>query len=151
MGRYVISMFLAIGIYAMIGFVFSFQYRNVSDSDNETAVVNSARNGMTEAVNLGGQRVNEKVTINEAVAVEATLRMYAAASDFDDGARYLNVYDVKSDPAYIAVESYLEINTPFRNMINQFRKEKLESQPEIARSREIVIYEAKEVQRPSRN
>ncbi|MGC7930643.1 hypothetical protein ACP3VS_18690 [Lysinibacillus sp. VIII_CA] len=131
-------------------FTFSVQYLAVADSDNQTAVTNSARNAMTEAINLGNQRVNEKVTINEDVAIEATLRMYAATSDFEDGARYLNIHEVNSDPAYIAVDSYLEIWTPFKRTVNKYLENPKSAQPNIARSREIVIYEAKPTVRPSK-
>lgn len=136
---------LIVGLLA-IGFIYSFEYLKVADSDNQTAVTNSARNAMTEAINLGNQRVNEEITINEEVAIEATLRMYAATSDFDDGARHLNVYRVESDPAYISVDSYLEIGTPIRGMLNYFSSE-VEIIPDLTRSREIVIYEAKDTER----
>lgn len=136
---------LIIGILT-IAFSFSFSYLSAANSDNQTAVTNSARNAMTEAINLGNQRVNEEITINEEVAIEATLRMYAASSDFDDGARYLNVYRVESDPAYISVDSYLEIGTPIRGMLNYFSSD-VKVIPDITRSREVIIYEAKETER----
>ncbi|MBG9689702.1 hypothetical protein ABD91_01890 [Lysinibacillus sphaericus] len=129
-----------------ISFAFSSQYLRVADSDNQTSVTNATRNAMTEAVNLGNQRVNEEVTINEDMAIEATLRMYAASSDFDDGGRYLNVYDVKSDPAFLAVESYTEIGTPIRGMLNKFSPD-VKVVKDFTRSREIVIYEAKKLEK----
>jgi len=129
-----------------VGFIYSFEYLKVADSDNQTAVTNSSRNAMTEAINLGNARVNEEITINEDVAVEATLRMYAASSDFNGGARYVNVYNVVSDPAMIAVESYLEIGTPIRGMLNYFNKD-IDIEFDTTRSREITIYEAKETTR----
>lgn len=130
-----------------IVWTYSFEYSAVADSDNQTSVVNSSRNAMTEAVNLGAARVNEELTINEDIAVESVLREYSDASDFHDGARYLNVYQVSSDPAMIAVESYLAIGTPLKPMLNKFTK-KTDVSETIGRSREIIIYEAKETVRP---
>lgn len=139
--------FLLIVIFIYTSFIFSFEYFTIADSDNQTAVTNSARNAMTEAVNLGNASVNEEITINEDVAIEASLRMYAASSDFYDGARYLRIYDVKSEPAMIAAESYLEISTPFRRMAKLYKPD-IELKKDIGRSREIVIYEAKSLQKP---
>ncbi len=130
-----------------IAWTYSFEYAAVADSDNQTSVVNSSRNAMTEAVNLGSARVNEELTINEEIAVESVLREYSSASDFYDGSRYLNVYQVSSDPPMIAVESYLSIGTPIKPMLNRHTK-KTDVSETIGRSREIIIYEAKETVRP---
>lgn len=140
--------FILIVAILFVGFTYSYEYYQVADSDNQTALTNSTRNAMTEAVNLGNARVNEELTINEEVAVEATLRMYAATADFEDGARYLSVYDVQSDPAMLAVDSYLEIGTPLRKMLNYFNQ-RIDIENDIARSREIVIYEAKQTTQPN--
>lgn len=127
-------------------FVFSFGYKAVGNSDNQTSITNASRNAMTESVNLGSAKFNEELTINEEVAIESAIRMYAASADFSDGARYVNIKDVKSDPAMIATESYLEVNTPLRPML-KFFNHNIDVVPDYTRSREIVIYEAKEINR----
>lgn len=142
MGKYVIGAFGAIVLMMISVLIYSYSTASVADSDNQTAMNNAASQAMTEAMNLGDIRVNQKVTIDEEIAKDALIRMYAASSDYSDGARYLNVYQVNSDPAYIAVDSYLEINTPFKPFINRFSTEKRSIEPQITRSRETVIFEA---------
>lgn len=134
-----------IGILIVV-FVYSFQKIAVADSDNETGLENAARNAMTEAVNLGNARVNEEVTINEEIATESLLRQYADTTDFDGADRYLNVYQVNSDPAMIAVDSYLTVQTPIQSMLNRFT-DKNRDDTTIGRSREVIIWEAKSTTR----
>lgn len=141
------GIFIFIIFMLFLVFVISFQYVSVADSDNETAVVNSARNAMTEAINLGNARVNEEITINEEIAIEAVLRQYASTTDFFDAARYLNVYEVSSDPAMFAVESYVSIGTPIKPVLNHFTGNTDKSNI-VGRSREIVIFEAKQTVKP---
>lgn len=146
MGVKVLGFFITIIFILTTVYVFSFQYVATADSDDKTAMTNASRNSMTESVNLGGARVNEKITINEEIAIESMLRMYAASSDFDDGARYINVYEVKSEPAFIAVDSYVSIDTPIKSMLKRFSKD-IDTSNTVTRSREIVIYEAKNTTR----
>lgn len=117
----------------------SFQQVSIADSDNETSVENASRNAMTIAVNLGNARVNEEITINEEIAVEAVVRQYADSADFFDGDRYLNIYQVSSDPAMLAVESFTQLESPFLGFTRGFSN----SNDVTTRSREIVIFEAK--------
>lgn len=147
MSTQVWGLFATIGMIILLVFTYSFQKTSVADVDNETAVQNAARNAMTEAVNLGNQRVNEEVTINEEVAVEATIRMYAASSTFGDVARYINIFDVNSAPAYIAVDSYAELQTPIRGMLKKYN-DKVVERNDFTRSRDVVIYEAKDIIKP---
>lgn len=130
----------------MVVFVYSFQKISVADSDNETGIENAARNAMTEAVNLGNARVNEELTINEEIATESFLRQYADTTDFKGGERHLNVFQVTSDPAMIAVDSYITVQTPIQEMLNRYTN-KNRDDTTVGRSREIVIWEAKSTTR----
>ncbi|MCM3405513.1 DUF5411 family protein [Cytobacillus oceanisediminis] len=121
-------------------FTMSFQEVSIADSDNETSVENASRNAMTVAVNLGNARVNEEVTINEDIAVESVVRQYADSADFYNGDRYLNVYQVSSNPPMLAVESYTQLESPFLGITNPSGQNDVET-----RSREIIIYEAKKL------
>ena len=145
-----IPIFAALLIFSflLVVFTFSYNYISVSDSDNDTTLKNVARNAMTEAVNYGNLRVNEELTINEEVAVEAAVRLYAASSDFEDGGRYLNVAAVSSNPPMIALDSYTEINTPMKNTLNKIRNKTKAIEPNVTRSREVIIYEAKSRTKP---
>jgi hypothetical protein len=142
LGAFILLLFLL-----FLVFTFSFQYGSVAYSDNKTGVINASRNAMTDAVNLGNARVNESITINEEIAVESVLRQYSDTTDFFDGGRYLNIYQVSSDPAMIAVESYVSVDTPMKSMLKNFTG-KQEDSNLIGRSREIIIYEAKNTVRP---
>ncbi|MEQ2529127.1 DUF5411 family protein [Bacillaceae bacterium CLA-AA-H227] len=123
-------------------FTSSFEYISIADSDNETSVENATRNAMTQAINLGNARVNEEISINEDIAVEAIVRQYAESSDFFEGERYVNIYRISERAPMIAVDSYTVINTPFNDMASRITK-KPASNESITRSREIVIYESK--------
>lgn len=138
--------FVLILFMAFLMFTFSFQQLTIADSDNETSIENASRNAMTIAINQGNVRVNEEITINEEIAVEAVLRQYADAADFYDGDRYLNIYKVDSDPAMIAVEALNQVNTPFYRFYNSLRSENVSTEVDT-RSREIMIFEAKDLTR----
>ncbi len=144
MSKLVMGAFFIVMLLFFTVFTTSFQYLIVADSDNETSAENATRNAMTQSINWGNARVNEEITINQDIAVEAVLRQYADSSDFFDGDRFVNIYRTSSNPPMIAVESYSTIGTPFQNMANSFNKENNSSKT-VTRSREIVIYEAKEL------
>lgn len=143
----VFGIFLSLILLLFLVFALSFEYITVGESDNKTSTVNSTRNAMTGAINLGNGRVNEELTISEEIAIEATLRQYADTSDFFDGDRFLNIIETTSDPAMISVDSYLSIDTPMQSMLN-FYSGDTKSDETIGRSREIVIFEAKSITRP---
>ncbi len=143
MGKAPIAATLVVIFSTIVAFVYSFSFLFTADSDNETTVKNIARNAMTEAVNQGNLRVNEEITINEEVAVEAAVRMYAASSDFSKGDRYLNIAEVSSNPPMLAIDSYVEIMTPLKSVVNRFSSKNEILKPNITRSREVIIYEAK--------
>lgn len=142
LGAFILIIFMLLAV-----LVYSHQYTVVADSDNQTAITNAARNSMTESLNLGYARAFEEITIDEELAVESLIRMYSASSDFDDGARYVNIYEVKSDPAFIAVESYVSIDTPIKSMLQKLSTQEIDQSETITRSREVVIYEAKNITR----
>lgn len=144
MSKFVLGGFFLIFFIAAVVFTVSFEYTAVDDSDNETSVQNATRNAMTEAVNWGEARVNENITINQDIAVEAVVRQYAQTSDFFDGDRYLNVYRTITNPPMLAVESYTNVKTPFNRIANKFNKQN-NSDENITRSRDIEIVEAKEL------
>lgn len=146
MAKLLLSCFLLLFITFGLSFTLSFQQLNVVDSDNESSVENSTRNAMTQAINLGASRVNEEITINEEIAVEAVVRQYADSQSFAQGDRYLNIYKVSSNPPMLAVESYSTIDAPFKNLINEFNGEN-KSTENVTRSREVQIIEAKDVTR----
>lgn len=142
----ILGVFLLTFIALFAVFAFSFEYITVADNDNEVSIENSARNAMTQAINLGNARVMEELTINEDIAVEAVLRHYADSSDFYDSDRYVNVYEVNSNPPLLAVESFASVHTPIQEMLNNFSGENTDSET-VTRSREVIIYEAKDLSR----
>lgn len=144
MKYYVIGLFLIVIFFMSFVFAYSFEDVKIADSDNEFGVENTARNSINIAVNLGNVRANEEITINEEIAVEATLRQYADTSDYFRGDRYLNVYQVSSDPAMLAVESYAELESPILGMTKRYTKSTTPTTV-TTRSREIVIFEAKDL------
>lgn len=127
-----------------VSFTLSFERLQVIDSDNSTSVQNATRNAMTQSVNLGATRVNEEVSINREVAIEAVVRQYADSYDFAQGERYLNVYDVSSSPPMIAVEAYTLQDSPFRILTNKYKNENKPTD-DVTRSREVQIIEAKDI------
>jgi Family of unknown function (DUF5411) len=126
-----------IGLFLFIIVVFSFNYIWAADANNDTVVQNAARNAMTQAINKGSVRVTEEITINEKMAEEAFLRQYAETANFNDGTRVLNVVDISSKPAMLAVESYNVIEgLPIFKWLNQEKTAK-------TREVDVLIYEAK--------
>lgn len=91
------------------------------------------------AVNKGAARVNEEITINEKVATEALVRQYAQSSDFNDGDKILNIVNISSKPAMIAVEGYeiLEDVSIMKWLGNKDSKVK-------PKEVDVVIFEAKD-------
>ncbi|MEH6944653.1 DUF5411 family protein [Bacillus sp. JJ722] len=146
MSNSVMSAWIILTFLFFVGFTVSYQYIAMADSDNETSSTNTARNSMNVAINWGNARVNEEVTINEEIAREAVVRQYADTASFHDGNKYLNIYEVSSKPAMLAVDSYGSVDTPFMNMTNNFKGENNDTNT-ITRSREIVIYEAKDLKK----
>lgn len=142
MAKAIYSAFFLLIFIMFTVFVMSYEYIGFADNDNETSSDNTTRNSMTKAINMGDARVNEEITINEDIAVEAVVREYAQTSDFNDGTRYLNIFKTSSKPAMLAVEAYNKVETPFNSMANRFSEEE-NSNETITRSREIVIFEAK--------
>ncbi|MGG1021173.1 DUF5411 family protein [Bacillus paralicheniformis] len=146
MSKMAFSGFLLLVFIFFIVYTASFEYVKIGDNDNETSIQNSARNAMTQSINWGNARVNEEITINEEVATEAVLREYANSSSFNDGNRYVNIFKVSGKPPMLAVESYSNIKTPFNDMANVYNKQN-NSNETITRSREVVIYEAKKLEK----
>lgn len=109
----------------------------MSDSDNTTTSTAANRNAITQSINWGNARVNEEITINEDVAKEAVLRQYARDSNFADGDRYINIHNISGTPPMIAVDAYTVVKTPYSNLYSDVPDN-------ITRSRDVVIYEAKD-------
>lgn len=146
MSKMAIGGFLLFVLLFFVVWITSFEYLTIGDNDNETSSQNSARNAMTKSVNWGNARVNEEITINERVAEEAVLREYANSTSFKEGNRMLNIYQVSGKPPLLAVESYSNISTPFIDMANKYTGKK-DSNETVTRSREVVIYEAKDIEK----
>ncbi|MED3677048.1 MULTISPECIES: DUF5411 family protein [Bacillati] len=146
MSKMVIGGFLLFVLLFFVVWITSFEYITIGDNDNETSSQSSARNAMTKSINWGNARVNEEITINEKVAEEAVLREYANSTSFKEGNRMLNIYQVSGKPPLLAVESYSTIETPFVDMANKYTK-KNKTNKTITRSREVIIYEAKGIEK----
>lgn len=116
----------------------------ITEQNDDTALDNSARNALAASVNKGALRVTEEVTINEQVAEEALVRLYADNSNFNGGETSLNIYKISSKPAMIAVDSYNAVDNDLEGFIERFTGEDVPNE-RISRNREIVIFEAKDL------
>jgi len=147
MSKLVLSSFFVFVLLLFVVFTASFQYITMASKDNKGSVDNVTRNAMTVAVNWGTARVEEKITIHPTMAEEAVLRQYAETSEFGDGDRSVGIYAVAEDPAMLAVELYSQFDTPMQHTVNNFTR-KQEVTDAMVRNRNVVIYEAKTVQKP---
>lgn len=131
-----------IGLFLFLILAISLTFIWSADANNDVVVQNAARNAMTQAINKGTVRVDEEITINEEIAKEAFVRQYAEASNFQAGTRVLNIVDISSKPAMIAVEGYNVIEG--LPIFKRFNKEKTANTREV----DVVIFEAKETSKP---
>lgn len=92
MSKLVFSIFLTIVLIFGVFWVISFQEVSIVDNDNEQSLETSTRNAVTNSVNLGILRANEKVNLNQNAQEEILIRQYANSVGFYQGDRTLNVY-----------------------------------------------------------
>jgi len=120
----------------------SYHYLFSADANNHSTIETASRDAIQQGVNLGAVRVTEEITIDEDTVKEAFIRQYVASSNFNDGTRVLNIVDVQSKPAALAVESY--------NVIDDWAIYKWLNIEKKAKTREmnVLIYEAKRLQDP---
>lgn len=110
------------------------------DNDNEQSLETSTRNAVTNSVNLGILRINEKVNLNEDAQEEILLRQYANSVGFYRGDRTLNIYrfNVGGGSPLMATEAFANLQDS--NAIT-------EGTSQETRSRTIQIIESRKTTR----
>lgn len=133
-------MLITFGVATILLTLISFHFLFSADASNHSTIENASRDSIQNAINMGAVRVTEEITIDEEIAKEAFIRQYVESSNFNDGTRVLNVADVQSQPASLAVESYNVIDDwPIFKWLNINKEAK-------TREMDFLIYEAKNTQ-----
>lgn len=92
MAKIVFGFFMTILLASVVSWVVSYEKVSLMDNDNEQSLETSTRNAVTNSVNLGILRINEKVNLNQNAQEEILLRQYANSVGFYRGDRTLNIY-----------------------------------------------------------
>lgn len=125
---------------SVVSWVVSYEKVSLMDNDNEQSLETSTRNAVTNSVNLGILRINEKVNLNEDAQEEILLRQYANSVGFYRGDRTLNIYrfNVGGGSPLMATEAFANLQDS--NAIT-------EGTSQETRSRTIQIIEARKTTR----
>lgn len=125
---------------SVFSWVVSYEKVSLMDNDNEQSLETSTRNAVTNSVNLGILRINEKVNLNEDAQEEILLRQYANSVGFYRGDRTLNIYrfNVGGGSPLMATEAFANLQDS--NAIT-------EGTSQETRSRTIQIIEARKTTR----
>lgn len=125
---------------SVVSWVVSYEKVSLMDNDNEQSLETSTRNAVTNSVNLGILRINEKVNLNEDAQEEILLRQYANSVGFYRGDRTLNIYrfNVGGGSPLMATEAFANLQDS--NAIT-------EGTSQETRSRTIQIIESRKTTR----
>ncbi|QWB31999.1 hypothetical protein [Exiguobacterium acetylicum] len=140
MAKIVFGFFMTILLASVVSWVVSYEKVSLMDNDNEQSLETSTRNAVTNSVNLGILRINEKVNLNEDAQEEILLRQYANSVGFYRGDRTLNIYrfNVGGGSPLMATEAFANLQDS--NAIT-------EGTSQETRSRTIQIIEARKTTR----
>ena len=140
MSKLVFSIFLTIVLIFGVFWVISFQEVSIVDNDNEQSLETSTRNAVTNSVNLGILRANEKVNLNQNAQEEILIRQYANSVGFYQGDRTLNIYrfNVGGGAPLMATEAFANLKES--NAVNKGLNQE-------TRSRTVQIIEARKTTR----
>lgn len=147
---------IRIGLGSILFFMFLFYSVDMAlirviDDDNRDALDIASRTAISESVNRGTLRVEERITIDPSVAKEALVRTYAKNISMNDSSsgRLLNIKSIQEEPAMIAVEAKSKTNSFYKHYLNnRWSEEFKNSKTIVANERNIVIYEAKSLTIP---
>ncbi|MFL0364654.1 MULTISPECIES: hypothetical protein [Pseudobacillus] len=123
----------------------------IMDDDNRDSLDVASRTAISQSVNRGTLRVEERITIDPDVAEEALVRSYANNISFDGkmGDRGLYIKKIQADPALIAVEARSETESYYKHYLNNRNKDNFPNDTKIdVGEKNIVIYEAKSIETP---
>lgn len=125
---------------SVVSWVVSYEKVSLMDNDNEQSLETSTRNAVTNSVNLGILRINEKVNLNQDAQEEILLRQYANSVGFYRGDRTLNIYrfNVGGGSPLMATEAFANLQDS--NAITEGTNQE-------TRSRTIQIIEARKTTR----
>lgn len=140
MAKIVFGFFMTILLASVVSWVVSYEKVSLMDNDNEQSLETSTRNAVTNSVNLGILRINEKVNLNEDAQEEILLRQYANSVGFYRGDRTLNIYrfNVGGGSPLMATEAFANLQDS--NAIT-------EGTSQETRSRTIQIIESRKTTR----
>lgn len=140
MAKIVFGFFMTILLASVVSWVVSYEKVSLMDNDNEQSLETSTRNAVTNSVNLGILRIDEKVNLNGDAQEEILLRQYANSVGFYRGDRTLNIYrfNVGGGSPLMATEAFANLQDS--NAIT-------EGTSQETRSRTIQIIESRKTTR----
>lgn len=140
---------------SIIFFMFLFYIVDIAqirilDDDNRDSLDVASRTAISQSVNRGTLRVEEKITIDPAVAKESLVRSYSKNISFDEkiGARGLYIKKIQSDPAMVAVEARSETESYYKHYMYNRANAYTDQKKIKVNEKNIVIYEAKSIDIP---
>lgn len=145
---------LFFGLWMVGYFLFMFYTIDVSVStmlgtDNEDAVEIAGRNAISQSVNRGYLRVKEEMTIDPEVAEAIFLKNYAKNVGYNESGtiRKVDIMNISSEPPMLAVEVTTSTDSYTKKYLTIW-DEYLNEQKSYTNNRQIIIYEAKETNKP---
>jgi hypothetical protein len=137
----------AFGLFLILYFIFAFfifdlNFTTIAFTDNNSATEFAAKNALQKSINKGVLRLEGKVTVNEKVAKDELVKFYAANINAYTGNKLISIKEIQNDPPMIVVDSFSGAESLYKKYQDE---ESWENDFNLTRSREIFIYEAKEL------